>query len=202
MQSNILIAGFRNQCIDRLVKIIETAVLSEKMSISTLDISVSGSKIKKRYQKLLCITDDNAIPDCANVRTVDLLISAGPKFSEDLYDYLSENSWVISDASTFENILNYPERQEEYKKIKLRKNHILINATEIAARHGDDRISGLVLLGAASNVLPLSESDLVKSIYKVFLAKKEELIKINIDSFRQGKIAAIEYLTSSPEAIA
>lgn len=202
MQSNILIAGFRNQCIDRLVKIIETAAISEKMSVSTLDLPACGNKIKKRYQKLLCITDGNVIPDCTHIHSADLLISAGAKFSEDLNDYLTENSWVITDASTFENILNYPERQEEYKKIKLRKNHILINATDIAARHGDDRISGLVLLGAASNVLPISESDLVKSIYKVFLAKKEELIKINIDSFRQGKIAAMEYLSSSPEAIA
>jgi len=202
MQSNIIIAGFRNQCIERLVKIIETAAMSEKMTISTLDIPACGNRIKKRCQKLISITDTNVVPDCAHVQTADLLISAGPKFSEDLDSYLTEKSWVISDANTFGNILNYPERQEEYKKIKLRKNHILINATDIATHHGDDRISGLVLLGAASNLLPLTESDFVKSIYKVFLAKKEELIKINIDSFRQGKIAAKEYLTTSPEAIA
>lgn len=202
MKSNILITGFRNQCIDRLVKIIETAVQSEKMLIKTYDIPDHGNKTTKNCPKLLCITDESSVHDSANAGTADLLISAGPKFSDDLLDYLTESSWVISDANSFDNILNYPERHEEYKKIKSRKNHILINASDIAAQHGDDRISGLVLLGAASNLLPLSESDFVKSIYKVFLAKKEELIKINIDSFRQGKIAAKEYLTSSPKPIA
>jgi len=202
MKSNILIAGFRNQCIERLVKIIETAVQSEKLLIKTIDISNNGNKRKNSCQKLLCITDESAVLDSANVSSADLLISAGPKFSEDLLNYLTESSWVISDANSFDNILNYPERHEEYKKIKSRKNHILINASDIAAQHGDDRISGLVLLGAASNLLPLSESDFVKSIYKVFLAKKEELIRINIDSFRQGKIAAKEYLTTSPKSIA
>ncbi|MDZ7613579.1 MAG: 2-oxoacid:acceptor oxidoreductase family protein [Flavobacteriaceae bacterium] len=159
-------------------------------------------KEKKAIRNCFVSTDESSVLDSANVGSADLLISAGPKLPEDLLDYLTEFSWVISDANSFDNILNYPERHEEYIKIKSRKNHILINASDIAAQHGDDRISGLVLLGAASNLLPLSESDFVKSIYKVFLAKKEELIKINIDSFRQGKIAAKEYLTTSPKSIA
>lgn len=193
MKSNILLVGFKEPCVEGLVNIIEKAAQSEKIHVKLFDIA-SDSK-KDGSQKIVSLYDEATLQDPTSKNIVDLFINASPQLSDEIFDYMNEDSWLISDANAFENILNYPERQDVYKKIKSHKRHILITASNIASHHGDERICGIVLLGAASKLIPISESNMVKSIYKVFQAKKEDIIKSNITAFREGKSAAEEFLT-------
>ena len=50
----------------------------------------------------------------------------------------------------------------------------------------------MVLLGAASSLIPLSEESLFNAIKSLFKRKSERIIKLNIEAFNAGKKLASE----------
>ena len=51
----------------------------------------------------------------------------------------------------------------------------------------------MVLLGAASSLIPLSEESMLTSIRKLFQKKSERIINLNIEAFQTGKKIAKDY---------
>ena len=59
----------------------------------------------------------------------------------------------------------------------------------------------MVLLGAASSLIPLSEESLLTAIKKLFQHKSERIINLNIEAFHTGKKIAKEYTGLENSAI-
>ena len=51
----------------------------------------------------------------------------------------------------------------------------------------------MVLLGAASTLIPISEESMLTAIKKLFQNKSERVINLNIEAFQTGKKLAKEY---------
>ncbi|MFD1315571.1 2-oxoacid:acceptor oxidoreductase family protein [Namhaeicola litoreus] len=195
MKSNIHIVGLSKHCAKTMLSVIEAAAASEKVHTNRFDVYDDNHEIISCL-KAISVHHESGLQDPSARNIVDIFITSAPLHCENALNCLNENSWLITDANAFEDILNHPEKVDVYKKIKSHDRHIMITAQEIASEHGDERVCGLVLLGAASKLIPISESGLVKSIYKILLNKKESIIRSNIEAFREGKKASEEYLSS------
>jgi len=64
---------------------------------------------------------------------------------------------------------------------------VLVSAAELARKAGNPRTSNMVMLGAASPFTGLEAQELEASIEKIFAAKGDEIVAMNIRAFRTGQ---------------
>jgi len=79
-----------------------------------------------------------------------------------------------------------------FGEIKSHPNNLLINATEVAKKLGNSKAANMVLLGAASSLIPLSEESIIDAIKSLFKRKSERVVKLNLKAFEAGKQLASE----------
>lgn len=109
--------------------------------------------------------------------------------------YLKKDGFLVTDSNPFVNITNYPELKELYSQIESHPNTILIDAKAIAKELGNSKATNIVLLGAAANLLPLSNESLEEAIKTLFDRKGERIVKKNLEAFNKGKEIAIEIVS-------
>jgi Pyruvate/2-oxoacid:ferredoxin oxidoreductase gamma subunit len=67
---------------------------------------------------------------------------------------------------------------------------VLLDSDRLARRAGSARATNMVIVGAASRVLPLDISLLERYIARRFASKGEKVVDVNLTAFRAGREAA------------
>ncbi|MDH3381214.1 MAG: indolepyruvate oxidoreductase subunit beta [Flavobacteriaceae bacterium] len=186
MKTNIIIAGVGGQGILTISTILDMAAFNNNLYIKQSEVhgmSQRGGAVQSHVR----ISDKEVFSDLIPLGKADMIISVEPMELLRYLPYLKEEGWLITDAEPFVNIPNYPEMEELFNKIKTYPNHIIINATEEAKKIGTSKAANVVMLGAASNLLPIDESGLLKAITDLFNRKGERVVNINIEAFKKGK---------------
>jgi indolepyruvate ferredoxin oxidoreductase beta subunit len=119
-----------------------------------------------------------------------MILSVEPMESLRYLPFLSTSGWLVTSSRPFENIPDYPERDSLFREIRNVKNSLLINAYEIARELGNQRVSNIVMLGAASEKLELKIEKLENALHQLFGRKGEEVVQLNITALQAGKKAA------------
>jgi indolepyruvate ferredoxin oxidoreductase beta subunit len=107
--------------------------------------------------------------------------------------YLSKNGWLITNKTPFNNIVNYPEMADVEIEIKKIKNHILLDADDIAKNIGSPMSMNMVMVGAASDFLEIEYEKLEKGVKFIFGKKGEEVVAKNLEAIRAGKEFAANF---------
>ncbi|HEX5742774.1 MAG TPA: indolepyruvate oxidoreductase subunit beta [Flavobacteriaceae bacterium] len=186
MKTNIIIAGVGGQGILTISTILDMAAFNNNLYIKQSEVhgmSQRGGAVQSHVR----ISDKEVFSDLIPLGKADMIISVEPMELLRYLPYLKEDGWLITDAEPFVNIPNYPEMEELFDKIKTYPNHIIINATEEAKKIGTSKAANVVMLGAASNLLPIDETGLLKAITDLFNRKGERVVNINIEAFNKGK---------------
>lgn len=186
MKTNIILAGVGGQGILTIATIIDTAALEQGLNIKQSEVhgmSQRGGAIQAHIR----ISNSEIYSDLIPLGKANLILSVEPMELLRYLPYLREDGWLISDSNTFVNIVNYPEKHDLYKQIISYKNHVVLNATSEAKKIGNSKIANIILLGAASHLLPLSEESLLNAIKKFFSEKSERIIDMNLEAFEAGK---------------
>jgi len=191
MKSNIILSGVGGQGILTLASIIDTAALYQNLFVKQSEVhgmSQRGGAVQCHVR----LSDKQIYSDLIPEGETDLILSAEPMELLRHIPYLKKNGWIITDSSTFENIVNYPDKHELYKQIKTHWNHIIINAKSCAKEMGNSKICNMILLGAAAEHLPIEEEKFIQAIRYFFKEKSEKIILKNIEAFkgRQKKAKA------------
>ncbi len=79
-----------------------------------------------------------------------LIISVEPMESFRYLPWLSKDGWLVTNSTPFINIPDYPPVESIIEEIRKRKNHLIIDADQIARECGSSRSGNIVILGAAS----------------------------------------------------
>lgn len=174
-----------------IAAVLDTAALSENLNIKQSEVhgmSQRGGAVQSHVR----ISDKEIFSDLIPEGKADLILSVEPMELLRYMPFLRENGWLVTDSEPFINTPNYPEKRDLFDKIKEHPYHIIINATEIAKTIGNSKVANMVLLGAASAIIPLSENSMIKAIKKLFHYKSEKMIRLNIEAFFEGKKVAEE----------
>ncbi len=141
-------------------------------------------------QSHLRISDKPVASDLIPEGDCDIILSVEPLEGLRYLPFLNKSGWLITNSVPFINIDNYPDPEKLNSYIKSFQNHILVDAESIAKDLGSIKVSNMVMLGAAASLLGLSQEMLDESIRILFGKKGDEIVELNIEAVKNGRMAA------------
>lgn len=192
MNTNMILSGVGGQGILTIAAVLDTAALSENLNVKQSEVhgmSQRGGAVLSHVR----ISDKEIYSDLIPMGNADMILSVEPMELLRHIPYLKKDGWLITDSKTFENIIDYPKKDNLYKQIMSHPNHIIIKATDVAKELGNSKAANMVLLGAASSLISLPEESLLSAIKILFKNKSEKIIQLNLDAFATGKDLAKNY---------
>ncbi len=194
MKTNIILAGVGGQGILTIAAILDTAALNSNLNIKQSEVhgmSQRGGAVQCHVR----ISDKEIFSDLIPLGKADLIISVEPMELLRYVPFLKKNGYLITDSNPFENIVNYPEVEKLKEVINSHSNSIIIDAKQTAKDLGNSKATNIVLLGAASTLIPLNEEALVNAIKLLFERKGERIVNKNLKAFYKGKEIAAEIVS-------
>ncbi len=196
MKIDIILAGVGGQGILTIAAIIGTAALKNGLFLKqaeTHGMSQRGGAVVSHLR----ISDAPIASDLISMASAEVIISVEPMESLRYLPYLAQQGYLITNSTVVDNILNYPDFSNLEAEISKIPHSLTLPADEIASGIGNSRGSNLVMLGAASLVISISDVDFEKAIVACFAAKGEQLVIANLDAYRAGRKYAAAHLQLS-----
>ena len=192
MKKDIILAGVGGQGILSIATTIGLAALKKNLNIKQAEVhgmSQRGGEVVSHLR----ISDSQIFSDLITKGQADMTLSLEPLETLRYLPYLNESGWIISNSEPYTNIPNYPDLEMVYNEIRKYKNHVLINADEIAKKLNAPLSANMVLIGAAAHYLGFEQQEIEDAIREQFNKKGDDIVNINIQAFREGLAFAKEY---------
>ena len=186
MKADIILAGVGGQGILSIAAGIGLAAVKSNLHIKQAEVhgmSQRGGDV----QSHLRISDEPIASDLIPQGKAHLILSVEPMESLRYLPFLSQEGWLVTNITPFNNIPDYPDMDEVMKEIKKIKNHIALDADSIAKEAGSARSSNIVMLGAASPFIDIEFSKLEDGIRQLFGRKGEDVVEVNLKALRAGR---------------
>ncbi len=186
MKTDIILAGVGGQGILSIAATIGLASIANNLHIKQSEVhgmSQRGGAVQSHFR----LSSNSIASDLIPKGKVDIILSVEPMEALRYIDYLKPDGWIVTNAVPFVNISNYPEIENVLKKLKSRKNTIILDADTIAKDLGSARSSNIVMLGAASPFIDLPFESLEAAIKEIFLRKGAKVIDANIAALKAGR---------------
>ena len=119
-----------------------------------------------------------------------MILSMEPLESLRYTDYLKPDGVVVTSSVPFINIPNYPEEADVLGKVKALPKAVLLDSKALAKEVGNMKAGNMIMVGGASNFLPLKKESLEKAVTQIFGRKGSEIVAKNIDALEKGAAAA------------
>ena len=100
--------------------------------------------------------------------------------------YLKKDGWIITSATPFVNIPNYPDMAVINADLDKLPNVIKLDIEQMARDNGVPRSANVILLGAAQKALGIEYHKLEDAIRRVFGRKGEAIVEANIKALALG----------------
>jgi indolepyruvate ferredoxin oxidoreductase beta subunit len=186
MKKDIILAGVGGQGILSIAAVIGMAAVESGLYLKQAEVH-GMSQRGGAVQSHLRISDLPIASDLIPEGSCDMILSVEPMEALRYLPFLAKDGWVVTSTKTFENIEDYPAEDELFEQIRLIENHVLIDANAIAKELGSQKISNMVMLGAASMHLGLGIEYLEGALNTLFGRKGEEVVALNIKALMAGK---------------
>jgi indolepyruvate ferredoxin oxidoreductase beta subunit len=186
MKKDIILAGVGGQGILSIAAVIGMAAVESGLYLKQAEVH-GMSQRGGAVQSHLRISDLPIASDLIPEGSCDMILSVEPMEALRYLPFLAKDGWVVTSTKTFENIEDYPAEDELFEQIRLIENHVLIDANAIARELGSQKISNMVMLGAASMHLGLGIEYLEGALNTLFGRKGEEVVALNIKALMAGK---------------
>lgn len=190
MKSDIILSGVGGQGILSIATTIGTAALLNGLEMKQSEVhgmSQRGGAVVSNMR----ISDKEIASDIIPKGKADLILSVEPMESLRYLPYLKPGGWLITNSKPFVNIDNYPDIDIITSEIKKIKNHVFIDADQIAKDLKSARSSNIVMLGAASPFIDIDEETFFKAIHNIFISKGQDIVDKNIEAFKEGRDFAL-----------
>lgn len=200
MKTDIVLAGVGGQGILSIANVLGISALEDNLYLKQAEVhgmSQRGGDV----QSNLRISDSPIHSDLIPYHTADLIVSLEPMECLRYLPYLSATGWIVTNTTPFVNIDNYPDLKAIMHELQQTENLIAFDMDDMAKKIGSPRSSNMVLLGAASPFINLSEASIIDGIRKQFEKKGEKLVEVNIEAFKAGREETINFLKSRNKTV-
>ncbi len=186
MKRDIILAGVGGQGILSIAAVIGMAAVESGLYLKQAEVH-GMSQRGGAVQSHLRISDSPIASDLIPEGSCDMILSVEPMEALRYLPFLAKDGWVVTSMKTFENIEDYPAEDKLFEEIRRIENHVLIDANAIARELGTQKISNMVMLGAASEYLGISSENLEAALNMLFGRKGSEVVELNIKALKAGK---------------
>ena len=186
MKRDIILAGVGGQGILSIAAVIGLAAVESGLYLKQAEVH-GMSQRGGAVQSHLRLSDAPIASDLIPEGNCDMILSVEPMEALRYLPFLSKDGWVVTSSKTFDNIDDYPPEEEIFQEIRKLENHVLIDASAIAREIGSQKVSNIIMIGAASDYLGLTLESLEGALDMLFGRKGKEVVAINIQALRAGK---------------
>jgi indolepyruvate ferredoxin oxidoreductase beta subunit len=185
MKKDIILAGVGGQGILSIAAVIGVAAVESGLFLKQAEVH-GMSQRGGAVQSHLRISDQPISSDLIPQGKCDMILSVEPMEALRYLHFLAPEGWLVTSSKPFDNITDYPDVEALYKEIRMIRNHRIVDAFSIAKNLGSQKVSNIVMLGAASDKLGLSRESLEAALGILFGRKGEEMVKLNISALDAG----------------
>ena len=185
MKRDIILAGVGGQGILSIAAVIGMAAVESGLYLKQAEVH-GMSQRGGAVQSHLRISDKPVASDLIPVGSCDMILSVEPMEALRYLPYLAPDGWVVTSSKPFVNIKDYPEEEDLFREIRKIRNHVILDASAIARELGSQKVSNMVMLGAAAESLGLEMEHLEAALFTLFGRKGEEVVQLNVEALRAG----------------
>ncbi|MFB6341718.1 indolepyruvate oxidoreductase subunit beta [Saccharicrinis sp. FJH62] len=194
MKTDIILSGVGGQGILSIAAVIGSAAIHNNLYLKQAEVH-GMSQRGGAVQSNLRISDKPVASDLIALGSADLILSLEPMEALRYLPYLSKKGWLVTNATPFINIPNYPDLDQVLAEVRKLPNHVILDVDAEAKKIGSSRVANMVLLGAATPFIHIPYEAFEAGISEIFARKGEDIININIKALRIGKTIAEEKLS-------
>ena len=189
MKYDIIVAGVGGQGTLSVSSIIASAAMSEGLAVKQSEVhgmSQRGGGVVTNLR----LSDKPISSDLIARGSASMILSIEPLEGLRYLPYLSPDGTLVSSTNPVVNIPDYPELDALLRTIRELPHSVLVDGEKIARRSGSIRATNVVMVGAASRLLPIKPENIEHFIQKSFGSKGERVVEANLTAFRAGREAA------------
>ena len=186
MKYDIILSGVGGQGVLSVAAGIATGAMLQGLNVRQSEVHGMAQR-GGAVMSHLRISDSEIAGDLIGRGTADMILSMEPLEALRYLGYLKPAGRVVAATDPVINIPDYPELSEIISKLEATGAAVTVDAKTLAREAGNPRSANMVMVGAASNFLPLEAGMLEKAIEELFSAKGAELVQQNIRAFRSGR---------------
>ena len=186
MKRDIILAGVGGQGILSIAAVIGMAAVESGLYLKQAEVH-GMSQRGGAVQSHLRISDKPVASDLIPVGSCDMILSVEPMEALRYLPFLSPDGWVITSSKPFVNIDDYPEEEALFNEIRKVENHVILDASAIARELGSQKVSNMVMLGAAAEYLGIDPKSLEGALNALFGRKGVDVVQLNIAALKAGK---------------
>lgn len=186
MKKDIILSGVGGQGILSIATVIGKAAIKEGLFMKQAEVhgmSQRGGDV----QSNLRISDRPIASDLIPLGKCDLIISLEPMEGLRYLPYLSQEGWLVTNATPYINITNYPTEEDLMLEINRLPHRIVLDVDKIAKEVGSTRTANMVLLGATIPFLGITYDVIKDSVRAIFERKGEDIVNLNLKALAAGK---------------
>lgn len=186
MKTDIILCGVGGQGILSIATIIGEAALKENLYIKQAEVhgmSQRGGDV----QSNLRISSQPIHSDLIAIGSADVIISMEPMEALRYLQYLKPDGWIITSATPYVNIPNYPEINTILDDLNKLPNTIVMDIEKMAKDNAVPRSANVILLGAAQKAIGIDYDKLEAAVERVFNRKGEKVVEANIKALALGR---------------
>ena len=189
MKRDMILAGVGGQGLLALTGVIGAAALQRGLYIKQSEVHGMAQR-GGGVQSHLRYADRPIHSDLIPQGTADLILALEPMEALRYLAYLSPDGALVSSSTPVRNIPDYPDEQILAEELGRVETLCLVDAAALAREAGTVQCANIVMLGAASSYLRLTDDELMGAIRSFFSTRGERIIETNLTAFRLGIEAA------------
>jgi len=186
MKRDIILAGVGGQGILSIAAVIGMAAVESGLYLKQAEVH-GMSQRGGAVQSHLRISDRPISSDLIPEGSCDMILSVEPMEALRYMPFLAPEGWLITSSKPFVNIKDYPDEELIFEEIRKVKNHVIMDASAIARELGTQKVSNMVMLGAASDHLGIAQEGLEGALNTLFGRKGEDIVQLNIQALKAGR---------------
>ena len=189
MKFDIILAGVGGQGVLSVSAIIASSAMKEGLAVKQSEVhgmSQRGGAVLANLR----ISDRPIASDLIPRGSAALVLSMEPIESLRYLEFLASDGTVITATDPVVNITDYPPIEAVLAQIRRLPRAILVDADKLARQAGSARATNMVMVGAASHLLPVAFETLEHFVGTLFAAKGAKVVETNLKALHAGRDAA------------
>lgn len=186
MKCDIVLAGVGGQGVISIAAIIASSAMEEGLQVKQAEVH-GMSQRGGAVQSNLRLADGPIHSDMVPKGTAQMIIAMEPLESLRYVDYLAADGTIFASTEPVLNIPNYPELESVLGSVRALPKAVLVEAKKLAVEAGSARATNMVMVGAASHLLPIKPETMQGLIERMFARKGEKVVNANLKAFELGR---------------
>lgn len=189
MKFDIVLAGVGGQGVLSVSAVIASAAMEAGLQVKQSEVHGMAQRGGAVLAHLR-LSDGPIASDLIPRGRASLVLSMEPLESLRYLEFLSPDGALITSSNPVRNIPDYPLLDDVLAEVRRVPRAVVIDGERLARQAGSARAVNMVMVGAASNVLPLDPGLLERYIATWFASKGQPVVDQNLRAFQAGREAA------------